>query len=299
MKKIKTIKKEKKIKGRKFGDRYGWLFSSPGIFFNFIFGWYPLILGFLVAFQTFHLIKPPYFSGLNNFRNVFADPLTFIVFRNTFYYTALSLALTFLVPILVSILLMEMKKSTIRIMMILWFIPIAGMASLIIWKWFYNADYGLFNGILISLGLPTLRWLGDKRIAMLCLVLPGLIMYGPGLIYIASLQSIPDEFYEAAELEGCTFWQKIWHITLPRLRPLISMMLILAVIGNMQVFMQPFVMTGGGPGNATRSVVMFYYSLAFEHMRLGKGQAVALVLFIILAVLIYLQRRYFKENPDI
>ncbi|MCD6318992.1 sugar ABC transporter permease, partial [Candidatus Aerophobetes bacterium] len=155
------------------------------------------------------------------------------------------------------------------------------------------------NGILISLGLPTLRWLGDKRIAMLCLVLPGLIMYGPGLIYIASLQSIPDEFYEAAELEGCTFWQKIWHITLPRLRPLISMMLILAVINNMQVFMQPFVMTGGGPGDATRSVVMFYYKLAFENMKFGKGQAVALVLFIILAVLVYLQRKYFKENPDV
>jgi len=296
---INRLEEERKIKGPKDISRNNWLFMSPGIFFNLIFGWYPLVLGFIIAFQTFHLIKPPYYTGLNNFRAIFNDPLTLIVFRNTLYYTVLSLALTFFVPIFVAILLMEMKKNTIRIMMILWFIPIAGMASLVIWKWFYNADYGLFNGILASLSLPTSKWLGSRRIAMLCLVLPGLIMYGPGLIYIASLQSIPDEFYEAAELEGCTFWQKIWYVTLPRLRPLISMMLILAVIGNMQVFMQPFVMTGGGPGDATRSVVMFYYSLAFEHMHFGKGQAVALVLFIVIGILIYLQRRYFKENPDV
>jgi len=120
-----------------------------------------------------------------------------------------SIALTFLVPIFVAILLMEMRKSLIRIMMILWFIPVSSMAGIIIWKWFYNPQYGLFNGILQSLGMPTLRWLDDPNLAMICLVLPGLIMYGPGLIYIATLQGIPDELYQAAELEGASFWRKI------------------------------------------------------------------------------------------
>ena len=183
---MEELKEVRKIKGPKDIARNNWLFMSPGIFLNLVFGWYPLILGLLIAFQTYHLIRPPYYSGLANFQNLFYDPLSIIVFRNTLYYTALSLALTFLVPIFVSILLMEMKKGTIRIMMILWFIPIATMASLIIWKWFYNVNYGLFNGILTYLHLPTLRWLQDRDIAMLCLVLPGLIMFGPGLIYIAS-----------------------------------------------------------------------------------------------------------------
>ena len=256
-------------------------------------------MGFIVAFQKYHLIKPPIFVGFANFKNIFYDPLTSIVFKNTLYYTALSLALTFLVPIFVAILLMEMKKSTIRIMMILWFIPIAGMASLVIWKCVDTLFPITFNGILTTLGLPTLRWLEDIRIVMLCLVLPGLIMYGPGLIYIASLQGIPDEFYEAAELEGAGFWRKVWSITLPRLRPIIAMMLILAVINNMQIFNRPFVMTGGGPGDATRTVVMRYYNLAFEQMKFGRGQTLAFLLFILLIILIIIQRKYFKENPDV
>jgi len=285
----------KEIRGRKDIRRATWTFFTPGILINLIFGWYPLILGFLVAFQKFHLIKGTYFIGLDNFRAIFRDSMTVVVFRNTFFYTFLSISLTFFIPIIVAILLMEMKQNIIRIMMILWFIPIASMASLVIWKWFYNPNYGLFNTILSILRLPTLKWLGDKRIAMLCLVLPGLIMYGPGLIYIATLQNISEELYEAAELEGAGFWQKIWHITLPGLRPLIAMMLILAVIGNMQVFMQPYVMTGGGPGNATRSAVMFFISLAFDKLRFGKAQAIALILFFFIMIFVIVQQKCFKD----
>lgn len=292
------IKKARGGGGSRKAARVSWFFMLPGILFNGIFWWIPLLLAFVVAFQTYRMMGPATFTGLANFRSVFRDPMLVIVFRNTFYYTLLSLALVFLIPIIVSILIMEMRKRVIRIMMILWFVPIASMASLMIWKWFYNPDYGLFNAILTGLGLPASRWLGSRNIAMLCLVLPGLIMFGPGLIYIASLQSIPDSFYEAADLEGTGLWQKIWYITLPRLRPIISVMLIMAIIGHVQVFEQPFVMTGGGPGNATRSVVMLYYRVALEQFRFGKGQSIALLLFAVLMVLIYLQRRFFKENLD-
>jgi len=172
------------------------------------------------------------------------------------------------------------------------------MAGLIIWKWMYNTQYGLFNGILESLGFPTLGWLNDPNLAMFCLVLPGLIMYGPGLIYIASLQGIPNELYEAAEIEGAGFWTKIWHITLPRLRPIIAMMLILAVIGNFQVFDQPYIMTGGGPNLATYTIVLYIFDLAFASMKFGKASALAVVLFFVLTILTTIQRKYFKENID-
>jgi len=156
----------------------------------------------------------------------------------------------------------------------------------------------LFNGILTWLNLPTLRWLNDPNLAMICLILPGLIMYGPGLIYIATIQGIPDELYEAADLEGAGMRRKIWSITLPRLRPIISMMLILGVIGSLQVFSQPYVMTGGGPGYATITVVMSIYQLAFQSMKYGKGAALSVTLFFVTMILVVIQRKYIKEDID-
>lgn len=278
--------------------RAGWIFALPGFILQLTFGWYPLLLGFLVAVRGFEIARPSTFVGLQNFRIIFEDPMLPIIFKNTFYYAGLTLALTFLLPILISILLMEMRKNIIRTMMILWFIPTSLMAGIIIWKWFYEPHFGLFNTILIQLGLPTLRWLNDPRLAMFCLVLPGLLMFGPGLVYIASIQGIPDELYEAAELEGTSLWRKIWLITLPRLRPIIAVMLILSVIGAMQVFTQPLVMTGGGPGNATISVVMYIYNLGFTGLFFGRATALAIVLFAVLMIMTVIQRRYFKENID-
>ena len=293
------LKVSKPKKELKYIRRVSLFFALPAVLVQLIFGWFPILTAFIIAFQKFNIIRSSPFVGLDNFKYLLRDPITFIVFKNTFYYTALSIGLTFLLPILIAIFLMEMKKSVIRIMMILWFIPVASMAGIIIWKWFYNVQYGLFNGILISLGFPPLRWLNDPRLAMLSLVLPGLIMYGPGLIYIATLQSIPEELYEAAELEGVSFWGKIWYITLPRMRPIIAVMLILGVIGNLQVFNQPFIMTAGGPGFATYSVVMRVFMFAFDGFQFGKATALAIMLFFTIMALVIIQRRYFKENIDI
>jgi len=298
MSKNSVSKKIYKVKEAKWRGKVAWFFSAPAGVANLLFGWYPLILGFIVAFQTFYLIRPAKFTGLQNFRMVLSDPIFFKTYINTFYYTALDIGLVFFIPIIVSILLMELRKSHIRILMLLWFIPLPGMASIIIWKYFYAVDYGLFNGILKRLGLPLLGWLNDPNIAMLCLVLPGLIMFGPGLIYIATIQSIPDELYEAADLEGASIWQKIWHITLPRMRPLLAMMLLLATISDMQVFDQPFVMTGGGPGIRTYMVVMNFYDYAFRRMYFGRGAAIAFILFFVVGTMILIQRKYFKENID-
>jgi len=293
------VKKTKIRERLKFKERVAWAFGMPGLLLQFFFGWFPIGVAFIVAFQKFYIFKPCEYVGWANFSSLLDWDLLPIAFKNTFYYAFLSIALTFLVPIFVAILLMEMKKNVIRVMMILWFIPTSSMAGMIIWKWFYNPQYGLFNAILQTLGLPTSMWLGDPKIAMLCLVLPGLIMYGPGLIYIATLQGIPDELYEAAELEGAGFWKKIWLITLPRLRPIIAVMLILSIIGSLQVFDQPFVMTGGGPGFATTTVLILLWNLAFAQMKYGKATALGVMLFFIIIALVILQRRYFKENLDV
>jgi len=293
--KSKPRTRERQLKHK---HRAGWLYSIPGFIFLILFFWYPLILSFVVAFQHWHPIRPPVYVGLNNFQLVFNHPLTPLVFKNTLIYAGLRIALTFLIPIIVAILIMEMRKSTIRTMMILWFIPTAGVALTILWKYIYNPFYGLLNAIFVGLGFAPQRWLSDKNLTMLCLILPSLIMFAPGLIYIGALQTIPEELYEAAELEGAGFWSKIWHITLPRIRPVIAMLLILAVISAFQEFNLPYIMTKGGPGNATLFAVQYLWRTAFGYMKFGEGTAIAILLFFFLLALTIIQRKFFRENVD-
>ena len=276
-----------------------WLFTLPGLLLQFFFGWFPVAIAFLVGFQRYYFAKPADLVGAQNFRDVISDPLTVEAFKNTFYFAVLSIGLTFFIPIFVSILLMEMSRRTIRWMMILWFIPVASTAGIVIWKYLYNARLGLLNHLLVLLHLPPQKWLDDPSLAMICLVLPGLILFGPGLMYIAALQGVPEELYEAAELEGARFFTKIRMITLPRLRPIIAMMLIFSVIGSMQVFDLPFIMTNGGPGYATTTVVMLVYRMAFNAYNLGKATALSIVLFFVIMIVIVIQRRYYRENVDV
>jgi len=275
-----------------------WCFTLPGLLFQFFFGWFPIAVAFIVAFQRYYLVHPPQWIGLRNFHDAVADPLTPVAFTNTAYYAALSLGLTFLVPIIISILLMEMPPRIIRVMMVLWFLPVASTAGIVIWKYLYNPKLGLLNGLLDMMHLPRQAWLDDPGLAMLSLVLPGVILFSPGLVYIASLQGIPEELYEAAELEGAGFLQKIRQITLPRLRPVIAMMLIFSVIAAFQVFEQPFIMTGGGPGYATLTVGIRIYDLAFKAYNLGKATALAILLFFLIMALVVIQRRCFRESLD-
>lgn len=283
----------------KYVRRAGWLLSAPGFLIVLIFGWWPVLLSFVVAFQDYSILRPSPFVGFENFRVVLSDPLFLLSLKNTFYYSFLSIVMTFIPPIIVSILLMEMKPRIIRLMMILWFVPIGSMASIVLWKFFYNPYYGLANAMLEFVRLPPLRWLDDPMLAMPSLILPGLLMFGPSLIYIAALQGIPVSLYETAELSGAGVWKKIWYVTLPRIRPVMAMMLILTVIGNMQVFTQPFVMTGGGPGYATTTALMRIYDTAFRSFYLGRASAHAVLLFIVIMALVTIQRTFFKENLDV
>src|SRR5207237_10206656 len=141
--------------------------------------------GLVVAFQEYYCANDPQPVGLKNFQDVLADPLVLNAFKNTFLYAALSIGLTFFIPIFVSILLMEMPRRTIRWMMILWFIPVASTAGIAIWKYLYHPRLGLLNGLLTALHLPPQQWLDNPNLAMFCLVLPALVLFGPGLVFIA------------------------------------------------------------------------------------------------------------------
>ena len=274
-----------------------WLFSLPAIIVYTLFGWYPLLLAFVVAFQNFKIRGQVQWVGFANFIQLFHDPMVLLTIVNSLHYTFLVIVLTFWVPILVSILVLEMTPRTQLWMTVLWFIPVSGTASIVIWKFFYNTYYGLFDQILTLLHLPIVRWLDEPRTAMLSLVLPGLITYGPGLIYLATLQAVPQELYEAAELDGAGFFRKVLSITVPTLQPIISVLLVLTVIGSMQMFNQAYVMTGGGPMNSTYPIVMYIVENAFKYLDFSYADALALVLFVILMLLVILQFRL-QRSPE-
>jgi multiple sugar transport system permease protein len=277
------------------------LFVLPAFLFHLSWGWYPVIVAFYLSFTNSRLMKPPDFVGWDNYNRLWHDPLVAKAFQVTFTYAALSIVLTFVMPILVAILLMEMPKHVMRWMMLLWFLPLSGIASTILWRYMYNTRYGLLQYVFTHLGFPEQRFLNDARLVLFWLIFPGILFFGPGLIYMAALQSIPTSYYEAAEIEGASFWRKIWTISLPRLRPIIVMMLTFAIIGGLQEFSWPQIMTSptGEPGGAARTVVMFIYQPLWGMMRLGDATALAVMLFVVIMVITIVYRTIFKEDPDV
>jgi multiple sugar transport system permease protein len=276
----------------------GALFVTPAFLFQLSWGWYPLVMAFVISLTNARLRGDVKVTGLESYLRMWNDPLVAQSFRVTAIYTALSIGLTFMIPVIVAILLMEMPRRHMRWMMLLWFLPLSGIASTLLFRYLYNAQYGLFQWVATEvLGLPPQPFLNSSTQVLFWLVFPGILFFGPGLIYMAALQGVPASYYEAAEVEGAGFWRKLWTISLPRLRPVISMLLIFAVIGSTQVFEFPLIMTGGGPGGASRSVVMYLYEL-LRSLRYADATALGVYLFLGTMVLVVIQRRFFREDPD-
>jgi multiple sugar transport system permease protein len=279
--------------------RQGVLFMLPAALFQLTWGWYPMVMAFAISFTNARFRGSVEFTGLESYTRIWNDPLVAQSFRITAIYAALSIGLTFFIPIFVAILLMEMPKRHVRWMMLLWFVPLSGIASTLLFRYMYNAQYGLFQWFATEVfGLAPQPFLNSSDQVLFWLVFPGILFFGPGLIYMATLQSIPASYYEAAEIEGAGFWRKIWTISLPRLRPVISMLLVFAVIGSTQAFEFPLIMTGGGPGGASRTVVMYLFDLLRE-LRYADATALGVYLFIGTMILVVIQRRFFRENPDV
>lgn len=274
-----------------------WLFLLPAVLLNLVWGWYPLATSFGLSLTNARLRGDVEFAGLESYLRVADDPLVAQSFRTTIIFSVLSIVLTFVIPIFVAILLMEMPRRVMRWMMLLWFLPLSSVAGAMLWRYFYNGDYGLLQWIATSLGFEKQPFLNSSDQVLFWLVLPGIVLYGPGLIYMATLQSIPASYYEAAEIEGAGFWRKIWTVSLPRMRPVILMMLMFAIIGNLQQFDWPTLMTGGGPGGASRMVVMYVYSM-LEQLRYADATALSIYLFALIMLVVGIMRFVIREDPD-
>jgi multiple sugar transport system permease protein len=273
-------------------------FVLPAFLAQLIWGWYPLLMAFLLTFTDGKARGPLSFTGLDSYNRVLSDPNVAKAFGVTITYAILSIVLTFVIPILVAVLLMEMPRRHMRWMMVLWFLPLSPIAGAILWRYMYNAQYGLFQSIVTGLGLPAQTFLNSQDQVLFWLIFPGILFFGPGLIYMAALQGIPQSYYEAAEVEGASFWRKIWTISLPRLRPIIVLMLMFAIIGSLQEYEWPLLLTGGGPNGASRTVVMYMLTGFFPNLRYSDATSLAVVLFAVIMLVTVVFRVFVKEDPD-
>jgi ABC-type sugar transport system permease subunit/ABC-type glycerol-3-phosphate transport system substrate-binding protein len=282
-----------------------WLFMLPAVLSILIWRYYPLGRGLVMAFQDYHILGSSHFVGLDNFIDLFSADTFWYSVRNSFLYTGISLTLGFFLPIAVAFGLTEVPRGKI-FFRTLYYLPAitAPLAISFMWKWFEDGTpNGLFNSLLLSaaqtFGLhpDPVKWLDNPKIALLAVILPAIwASAGPGsLIYQAALRSIPDEMYEAADLDGAGIWTKIWRVTLPTLKPLIIINLVGAVIGSFQATDNILVMTGGGPLYSTQTLGLEIWYNAFLFLKFGYATAAAWVMGALLIGFTMYQLRIMKD----
>jgi multiple sugar transport system permease protein len=263
------------------------VFLLPALLLFGYFSWWPILRSAALAFQQTNLVEPATWVGWSNFGRLFDDPVLPIAVRNTLWFTALSLLIGFPLPVLVAMLVSEIRRYG-GLLRVLVYLPVVvpPVVSVLLWKQFYDPDSGLANHVLGLFGLGPYLWLQDEHSAM-----PGLAITatwagvgGAVLIYLAALAGVSTELYDAAEIDGASVLRRVWHVALPQIRGVLLLMLLLQIIGAFQVFTEPFVMTAGGPANATISVLMLIYRYAFLDGDYGRAGALSVLLAIVLGL---------------
>jgi multiple sugar transport system permease protein len=262
----------------------GYIFIAPFILGFLLWFLIPALTSVWLAFQDWNMINPPEFVGLDNFRKLLSDELFWQALKVTTLYTVISVPLTMVLAFALA-LLMNTKVRGITTFRTLYYLPsiIPAVANAVLWAWFLNSDFGLLNALLHTIGLPKVLWLQEPELALPALILMSLWgLGGPMVTYLAGLQGIPNEFYEAAEIDGAGPWAKLWHVTIPLMSPVIFFNLIMGIIGTFQVFTAAYLITNGGPQNATLFYVLYVWRNAFQFLDMGYGAALAWVLFFII-----------------
>lgn len=268
------------------------LFLLPLLIIFGVFSWSPIVQAVVMSFQKTNLVTPATFVGWDNFVAVFNDPLFWIAVRNTAYFAFLAVLIGYPVPLIVAVLMSEVRRFK-GLFSVLAYLPVVilPVVSVLLWKIFYDASpTGVFNTILGWFHIPPQPWIQDATTAMPSLVLQATWAGAGGtiIIYLAAMTSVAPELYDAAEVDGASLWGKIWHVTLPQLRGILFITFILQIIATAQVFLQPYLFTGGGPANSTTTILLLIYQYAFTNSlggAYGQATALSLMLAIFLAVL--------------
>lgn len=272
-------------------ERWFYLLISPWLIGLLLFQGGPIVAAFLLSFAEWPLPAPPQFVGVAHFRTLAGDPLVWRTLFNTGYY-ALGVVPAGLALGLALALLLERPRRGVALFRTIFFAPavISGVALTLLWGWIFNPRYGLLNRLLQIVGIRGPAWLQDEQWAMPALILMSLWNVGINLVvYLAALQHIPDELLDAAALDGAGRWARFRHVRWPLLSPTTFYLLIVNMIGAFQIFTPIYILTRGGPNNATLTLPLYIYLNAFLWSKLGYATALALMLFLFVLALTALQ----------
>ncbi|MEU0089902.1 sugar ABC transporter permease [Kribbella sp. NPDC006257] len=264
------------------------LFALPLVLTFLYFSWGPIVRGLVLAFQKNNLVAPAEWVGWSNFSYVLTDPQLPQATINTLYFALLALVFGFPVPLFLAVFISELRKTG-WLYNVISYLPavVPPVVAILLWKYFYDPGSGVFNAILGWVGLGPYAWLNSPHLAMPAIVLEA-TWAGAGatsIIYLAALTGVRNELYEAAELDGAGIWRRVWHVTIPQIRGIILIMMLLQLIGTFQVFTEPFLFTGGGPDNATTTILLLIYRYAFINGDFGAATALSVLLALVLCVL--------------
>ena len=281
------------------------IFLAPNMIGLTVFIVIPVIAGFVISFTEWDMLSAPEFIGFDNYVELLTDDRFFwLTLKNTLVYSL------FVIPgsIVISLLLALALNTHIRgvgIYRTIYFLPFVSstIAISLVWKWIMHPDFGILNGFLGLFGVPRLGWLQDRNMALLSVAIVA-IWHSAGYnmtIFLAGLKGIPKTYYEAAEIDGATYWQRFWRITFPLLTPTLFFVLVISLIGSFQVFNLVYIMTDGGPGSSTQVYVYYLWENAFSYFRMGYASAMAYILFLIMLVITLFQVRLLgsRVNYDI
>jgi multiple sugar transport system permease protein len=287
------------LSGRGRRNIEGWIFIGPAIFGILAFQFVPILVSMYASLTTWDGMNPPEFTGIENFRRLLVEDEFFReTLKNTIFFTLGHIPLTIVFALLLA-LLCNLNLPGISIFRTAYFIPAVSnvVAISVVWFWIYQPQNGVLNSTLSRIGIDGPAWLSSTTWAMPAVILVS-VWQGVGypmVIMLAGLQGIPHELYEAAKIDGASSWNQFWKITIPLLTPTLFFLFITQFISSFQVFGIIYVMTQGGPANATSVYIYYLYQNAFAFGRMGYASAMAWILFAIIAVVTFVQWKLQKR----
>ncbi len=280
-------------------NRIGWLFIAPPVLLFFLFTFVPLIMAVVFSFTSYDIINPPRFIEFRNFQRIWSDEFFWIALRNTATYTLFYVPSGLVLALLVA-LFINSKRKFVGLYRTLFYLPVlsSSVANATLWSWIYNPKMGLLNGLLSLFGVMGPSWLNDTKTAMFAIVIMSLWAGYAGnmMIFLAALKGVPDVLYEAAVIDGASRLKRFWHITVPSIRKTTFFVSTMLIIGTFQVFDAAYLLTSGGPGNATITLVYYIYNRGFKDLRMGYASAMSLCLFAIIFVFSLINMRINKAK---
>lgn len=273
-----------------------YIFIAPAVLGLLLFSLGPMIASLGLSFTTYDMLSAPQWVGLTNYEQLLHDPLFQKSLKVSLLYSLISVPATMVLAFVLAVML-NAKIPAMGFFRSAYYLPsvISGVAVAMVWRWLFNGEYGLINVALSKIGIQGPGWLTDEHWALRALIVMSLWGFGGTmLIYLAGLQSVPKELYEAAEVDGANRLRQHWHITVPMLSNVTFFNLVMGIIGSLQTFAEPFVLTHGGPNNSTLLLPLYLYQNAFTYLKLGYASAIAWVAFAIILVMTLL---VFKSTP--